>query len=190
MSTQQTVTLYATADNTLIFSTTNAAAENTAYPTGDISVGCNWVDGFYFDDWVCAATALKFNTSTLTGKTIISAYLRLDPYILPADTYTTYRASAFAAAWSPSSITFGNSPNYYISYSAIVNPPTNTVFPVEWNVTNMVKQWASSAWVNNGIALTDDNLVFPGYTAFRATSFESTNTTSGTDRPRLVVTYQ
>jgi hypothetical protein len=190
VSTQQTVTLYATADNTLIYSTTNPAAANTAYSAGDISVGCNWLDGLYFDDWVCGATALKFNTTTLSGKTILSAYLRLDPYILPADTFTQYKAYAYAASWSPSTLTFNNEPNIYTSYTVLANPPTNTVLPVEWNVTNIVKQWASGAWVNNGIAIHDNDYTFPGYTAYRATSFESTNTTSGSDRPRLVVTYQ
>ncbi len=190
ISNQQTVTLYATTDNTLIYSTTNAAAANTAYPSGDISVGCNWAAGYYTNDWVCGITAVRFDTSSLSGKTIISAKLRLYPYILPADYGTTYGVNAFVASWSGSTITFNNAPNYYTSYQTNVNPPTSTSLPLEWSITNIVKQWASGAWANNGLIVRDNNLTFPGYTAYRATSFDSINTATGIYRPALVVTYQ
>ena len=190
MSPQTTTTFYATADNTLIYSTTNSAAANTVYAGGDISVGCNWAAGVYSNDWVCGWTTLKFSLGALTGKTIISATLKLYPYILPANLNTTYKVNAFAAYWSPNTITANNAPNIYTSFIAYANPPTTTVVPVTWNITSIVQQWASGGWVNNGLQISDNNLVFPGYTAYRATSFESTNTTSGSMRPQLQVTYQ
>lgn len=183
------MTLYATIDNTLLYSTTDPSAAYTVYPTGSISAGCSWLAGYYSNDWVCAASAIKFDTSALNGKTIISAKLRLHPYILPADYGTTYGVNAFAASWSGSAITFSNSPNMYTSFQVNVNPPTSTL-PLEWTITNIVKQWASGAWVNNGLFVHDNDLNFPGYTAFRATSFDSSNTATGTYRPALVVTYQ
>jgi hypothetical protein len=189
VSTQQTVTLYALVDNTLIYSTTNSAAENTVYSTGDISSGCNWVDGPFFDDWVCGATAIRFDTSTLAGKTIISAYLRLWPYILAADFNTTYGINAFVSAWNTNSITFANAPNYYLANQVNVSVPLSTA-QTNWNVTGIVSNWASGAWVNNGMIIQDNNYIFPNYTAYRATSFDSLNTATGIYRPSLVVTYQ
>ncbi len=174
----------------MIYSTTNSSAANSVYAGGDISIGCNWAKGLYVNDWVCGFSAIKFNTSILSGKTIISAKLRLYPYILAANYSTTYGVNAFASYWSPSSITFNNAPNYFTSFQANVNPPTSTTFPLQWTITNIVKQWASGAWANNGLSLRDNKLTFPGYTAYRATSFDSTNTTSGFRRPSLVVTYQ
>jgi hypothetical protein len=187
-----TLTVNPSADNTLIYNTQNAAAAGTVYATGDISVGCNWLDGLYVDDWVCGAIALKFDIQTqISGRTIVTAKLRLYPYILPADWDTTYAANAFAGPWGASAITWNNQPNYYPTGQATVNPPTSTAVPLEFDVKAIVQSWANGSWVNNGILVRDTTLTYPGYTALRATSFYSMNYYSTTaKRPQLYLEYR
>jgi chitodextrinase len=188
--TSTTVSAVPSADNSLIYSTTNPGAQTTVYGTQDLSIGCNWAAGLYASDFVCANTALMFNVqSTIAGKTIISATLRLYPYILAADYNTTYSVNAYAGAWSTSTITFANQPNYYTSNQTSVAPPTTTAVPLEFNVKAIVQAWASGTWANNGFLLRDTNAIVPGYTAYRATSFQSVDTSS-TKRPVLVIEYQ
>lgn len=188
--TSTTVTVIPSADNSLIYNTTNSNAKNTVYSTQDLSVGCNWAAGLYSSDFVCASTALMFNVqSQIAGKTIVSATLRLYPYILAADYNTTYSVNAFAAAWNTSTITFANQPNYYTSSATSVAPPTTTAVPLELDVKAIVQAWASGTWVNNGFLLRDTSTTIPGYTAYRATSFQSVDTSS-TKRPQLVIEYK
>lgn len=185
-----TLSVNPSADNALIYSTTNSSAQNTVYRTQDLSVGCNWAAGLYASDFVCSATALKFDIqSQIAGRTIISASLRLYPYILPADYNTTYAVNAYAASWSASSITFANQPNHYTSNQDTVNPPATVAVPLEFDVKAIVQAWANGTWTNNGFLLRDTQTTVPGYTAYRATSFHSVDT-STTKRPVLVIEYQ
>ncbi len=199
--TNATLTVNPSVDNTLIYSTTDAARANTVSSTGDISVGCNWmrttvydVDGnpVNFDDWICAAIALKFDIQTqIAGRTIVNAKLRLYPYILPADWDTTYAASAFAGAWNTSIITWNNQPSHFQLGQSTVNPPTSTAVPLELDVKTIVQNWANGTWVNNGILIRDTTMIIPGYTALRSTSFYSMNFYSTTaKRPELYLEYR
>lgn len=181
-----------TNDNTLIYSTADSSQQNKVYAGGDISVGCNWAAGTFQNDWVCAAMALRFDVqSRIAGKTVLSAKLRLRPYILAADTGTTYAVNAFAGAWSGSTITFANTPNYYTSGSSSARPPSSTVLPLEFDVKAIVQNWANGTWVNNGFLVRDTSTLFPGYTAYRATSFYSLENYLSTDtRPQLSIEVQ
>ena len=188
--TSTSITAIPSADNTLLYSTTNASAQTTVYRTQDLSVGCNWAAGAFFSDFICASTSLMFNVQPqIAGKKIVSATLRLYPYILAAEYNTHYSVNAFAGAWSTSSITYANQPNYYTSNGSTFSPPTTTAVPVEVDVKAIVQAWASGTWVNNGFLLRDTTTTVPGYTAYRATSFQSVDTSS-TKRPQLVIEYQ
>jgi len=188
--TSTSITAIPSADNTLLYSTTNSSAQNTVYRTQDLSVGCNWAAGAFFSDFICSSTALMFNVQPqIAGKKIVSATLRLYPYILAAEYNTHYSVNAFAGAWSTSAITFSNQPNYYTSNGTTVAPPTTTAVPLEIDVKAIVQAWASGTWVNNGFLLRDATTTIPGYTAYRATSFQSVDTSS-TKRPQLVIEYQ
>jgi chitodextrinase len=186
-----TLTALPSADNTIIYSTTDANAAYTPYPKGDISVGCNWVYGEYQNDWVCAETLLKFDVQAqVGGKTILSAKLRLYPYILPANLETTYAASAMAGSWSPATLTFANRPQHYIGGTVYADPPVTTAVPVEFDVTEIAQFWADGG-ANNGFAVYDTDYDFPWETALRATSFESSDAYSSTARrPQLYIEYQ
>lgn len=187
-----TLSVNPSADNSLVYSTMNSSAKSTVYRTQDLSVGCNWAAGLYASDFVCGETALKFDIqSRIAGKTIVSATLRLYPYILPAEYNTTYAVNAYAGSWSATSITFANQPNYYTSSQDTVDPPATTTVPLEFDVKAIVQAWANGTWVNNGFLLRDTDTTVPGYTAYRATSFYSVDTAStSTKRPVLVIEYQ
>jgi chitodextrinase len=186
-----TLTANPSADNTIFYSTADANAANTSYPNGDISVGCNWNYGAYQNDWVCAETLLKFNVQTqIAGKTIVSAKLRLYPYILPANLETTYAASAMAGSWSPTTLTFANRPQHYLGGTAFADPPVTIAVPVEFDVTTIAQFWADGG-ANNGIAVYDTDYTFPWETALRATSFYSSNVSSSSAKvPQLYIEYQ
>jgi len=187
-----TLTVIPVADNTLVYNTTDSNAKNTVFRTGDLSSGCNWANGAFLSDFVCASSALLFDVqSQISGKTIVSAKLRLYPYILPADVNTTYAVSAFAASWSATAITFANQPQYYISGTVNVSPPVTTAIPLEFDIKTIVQNWANGTWANNGLLLRDANGVAPGYTAYRATSYYSTdNYVTASKRPQLEIQYQ
>ena len=178
------------ADNAMFYNTRNPSAQNTVYRTQELSVGCNWAAGLYTSDFVCASSALKFDIqSQIAGRTIVSATLRLNPYILPAEYSTTYAVNAFVAAWSPTSLTFANQPNYYTAGGVTVDPPTTAVIPLEFDVRAIVQAWANGTWVNKGFLVRDTHVTIPGYTAYRATAFYSMDN-STTKRPVLVIEYR
>jgi len=183
---------FASADNVLIYSTMDSSKATTVYRTGELGVGIDWVYGDPFNSWVVSSTALKFDVqSSIAGRQIARATLTLWPTVLPADWDTKYQAAAFAGSWNSTSITFQNQPNYFLSGIATANLPTTTVLPVEWDVTAIVRNWANNTWANNGFLLRDQNDVFPGYTAFRATDFYSSDWYDDSNhRPKLVIEFQ
>jgi hypothetical protein len=186
----QQITVYASADNDLIYSTTNAGAANTVWPSGVISVGCEYAVG-WITDWVCSDIALQFNglQAQIAGRPIASAVLRLYPSDLAADFNTTYRVDAFTASWSPSSITWNNGPNYYLSYEASHAPPT-TYDPLDFAITGIVQQWANGSWGNYGLLVRSDFLI-PSLSLIQYTDFESSDYYSSPERrPQITVTFQ
>ena len=191
---QSTQTVYATFDNLLLTSNVNTTWQNNNYPGGDIAVGCNWEYSFVtgLQTYVCGATELYFNIDSLIdGKNIISATLKLYPYILPADFNDTYQIRAIAQDWDPSSVTYANQPNVFTSPVIIVNPPTTTAIPMEFDVTNIVQSWANGTRTNYGFQLSNTNVVFPLANVLRSTSIESLEVNNGsTRRPQLELTIQ
>lgn len=59
-----------------------------------------------------------------------------------------------------------------------------------WNVTEIVRNWTSGAWVNNGLLFTDEDQVFPYASSLRATSFYSSDYFAAGGLPSLVVEYR
>jgi hypothetical protein len=188
-----TINVLPAADNAMIWSSKNSNRENTVFEFSDLAVGCNWEYSYLtqIQDWVCYETALRFDVdSQIAGRTIVQATLRLTPSILAADYQTTYRLSAFASSWSPSTITYTNKPNYYTYYQPSVNVPTSGL-PLDWDVTDIVRFWADGTWANNGFFIRDANMFFPYDTVLRATIFHSTDVfDSPSQRPLLMITME
>lgn len=186
---EQTVTVYATADNLLIYDTTNAALAETVFSNTNLAIGCFWIDGFVQNDWTCYTTALRFELpEAVVGRPILGAALWLWGYAGAEDLFTLYGIGASATAWSPSTITFANQPQERSTGQVLIYPPV--LNPVVVDVTGIVANWASGAWPNYGFLLEDTSLWFPNYTANRVTalySMEFYDTPS--HRPQLVIDY-
>jgi len=185
-----TIEIIASADNGMIYDTTDEGAANRVYPTGDLAVGCFWILGAFQNDWICFNTALKFDLPAgIAGSAIYGATLRLYGHLAAESFDTQYRIAAFAGSWSPSSITMSNQPNYYTGNQAYIAPPL--VNPVEIDVTGIVGNWASGTWSNNGFLLADTSVVFPWMTLNRVTYFYSSDFyDAASHRPTLIVSYE
>jgi hypothetical protein len=185
----QTITVYATADNGLIYSTEDDAAAQTVFANGDLAVGCFWIAGYAYDSWTCYSTALRFALpDAVVGRPIEEATLRLQGYAGAEDFLTQYRVAAFASSWSASTITFANQPQHWNAAQTYLYPPT--LNPIEIDVTGIVANWADGTWANHGLLLEDSSFVFPNYTANRVTFLYSMDYYDlASHRPQLVIRY-
>jgi uncharacterized protein YjdB len=199
-TTPTTVTLLPIADNTIIFSSTNAAKETTAFPTGTLAVGCSWnvwfdsLAGMWIQDSVCAQSLVKFNLAAIpAGKTIVSATLRLQTNIygvgyVPRSWFV--RALATNANWG-ASVTWNSalSFQYYLASASNYFPPTYVSQIYNIDQTNTVRNWVGGTYVNNGLEFGISNVLFPYATSLDAFDFFSSEDPSGRG-PKLIVTYQ
>jgi hypothetical protein len=188
------ITALATADNLLLFSTTDPSLADQVFSAGNIAVGFNFIIGM-FSDYVQGLSAIKFDglQAQIAGKTIAGATLRLWVSILPADLNSTYTVTPIATAWSTSTISYNNSPNIYTSpqLQADFAPPVTAVVPVEVDVTAIVQAWANGTISNQGLLLRDRYTAsFPAATALRATEFESEDTApTNTRTPHIEIVF-
>jgi hypothetical protein len=188
------ITAVAQYDNAVLVSSNIPQHADTVYSNTDLAVGCNFSIGPFVSDYSCAATALKFNVqSQIAGRAVQRAVLRLYPYILPADIGTTYRLAAFTTDWNPATLTYNNvfTMNLWVAGQSQVTPPVTTAFPLEFDVTTIVRNWASGLWGNYGLFIDDTADTFPPLTLLRSTFFESVEYNTGTARrPTLVIDLQ
>ena len=180
--------LYPQYDNLLLYSSMDSTYQNTVYPNSYLIIGQNFVNSYELTSALSGMSAIMFNLSGITGNTVEYAELRLYPSTLPADTSTYYSAGALASSWSPSTITFENCPNV-LSGITTVDPPTQSQYPLVFEVTNIVSNWASGSWDNNGFLLYDYNTSYPSDTALRATEFYPSGSAFGNYQPQLYVEY-
>ncbi len=188
---------------TVIASTVNMLKSSDVYPNyantvyanpSGTGVGVFWAYNAFLglQDFIDNRTVLAFNIqSTIAGKTINRAILRLYPYELAGDFNTTYNVCALAGSWSPSTITWNNQPNVYSAVWKTVSPPTFLSAVLEVDVTDMVQYWANGTWGNYGFILYDSKFVFPYATLIRTTWFESlAYYTNANRRPQLYLEYR
>ena len=160
-STPGTGVFHATGDATVIDSSAKLSDKDRTLSTGVNSVGCFFLWTYDASNHTylwhsCAGSALRFDTSPLAGKTVVSAMLSMFPCGLapgpltgaPAD--AMYAASALASAWNPATVTFNTLPQVYVAGGWQV-PAPGAGGQQLWNVTTIVQNWASGAWVNNGL---------------------------------------
>jgi hypothetical protein len=186
----QTVVLYPVVDNRIAKSLSDDTFATTPYPADELIVGCNWIFNSFqgTQGGTCFGSAVKFDVTALRNRQIEAAALWLWVYA-PAPAPTAYNAQALAGAWGPS-LTWNTVPNVYTAGGWQVGART-TAGPLGWSVTEIVRNWASGAWPNNGVLLTDANAVFPNASPARASSFYSSDYYAAPDRrPSLVVDYR
>ncbi|MDH5445566.1 MAG: fibronectin type III domain-containing protein [Gammaproteobacteria bacterium] len=191
-SSQVTNTYIITNDNLVMKSSTNSSIENTAYASAENAVGCNWIYSLFtgIQDFVCAISLLYFNVDAdISGKTIISATLKIKPEILPAS-FTQYNVWAVFENWT-AGVTWNSIPQVYNGSRVLFNQPVTGVLYQAIDVTNIVQNWANGNYNNYGFLLEDNNVLFPNDTQLRATTYCSKEGVPGcVSPPQLTITYQ
>ena len=178
---------------------------NTVYPFNawfaqpGIGMGCSWfptIDGFggLVQQVTCAEGLLKFDLTSLAGKTIQSATLSLQSSAFGTGTNPRqWFLSALASGWSGTSVTWNlaSSPQYYSASGTLQNPPTLVGQVYNLDQTTTVRNWVSGIYVNNGYRMGLSGNLYPASPVISADIFEfHSNEDTGGRGPRLTVTYQ
>jgi hypothetical protein len=188
--------------NVMMFSSINADAANTSFPKGYLYVGKQWfasympnlsgVGGYWYITHLGSSSALYFNVdSQISGKNIRKAELQLFVREHAPDMNITYAIAAFAGFWG-SNITANTVPNNYVAEQIFKAPPApgENVWTVD--VTNIVRNWASGTWTNNGFLLYDTDITHPYLSTIRITNFHGGPGSGSPDKwwPVLYVEFQ
>jgi hypothetical protein len=103
------------------------------------------------------------------------------------------RVNAFSTDWNPSTLTYNTWASLYAYTSGKTRQaaPSDSVLPLEFDVTTIVRNWASGTFNNYGLRIMV-NPVCPGDTpSLGTTYFQSLEThTSSTTRPHLTINFQ
>jgi hypothetical protein len=177
-------------DNAMMKSSADATVETNTYQVAELGIGNQFFGGPYLYDYTLIQSAAIFNLTGLSGKKIKKAELVLYPRVLAVEPGSAdYTVAAFAGAWSPSSLTFNNQPNYFLEGQAHFAVPVTSVLPTVIDVTTIVQNWVSGT-PNNGFLFWDNNIDGYGTNSNRTTYFNSMDWYSSADkRPGLSVEY-
>jgi len=183
----------ATRDNVVAYNSLDSNVQTTVYQFTSLEVGCMFLyNAMYGYDVLAEASLLYFDVaSTISGKTILQATLKLYPFMLPGDWNTVYRVYGLNRSWSGSTVTWDNCPGWYSYPYAEASLPVTTDIALEWDVTEIVQAWANGSRIYYGLIVWDPNTT-PSYTpALRITSFESMDYYYDVDRrPLLEIEYK
>jgi hypothetical protein len=152
---------------------------------------------------VATASALKFDIpAQVSGRIVTKATLRLTVYEVRRDielngpTATMgiqLRANAFMSDWDPASLS-GNawaSLGYQNDGESRAAAPNSLASPVDFDITTIVRNWASGAWKNYGLRLAADTYSDPGGDSYGISNFYSSARYERTEqRPQLIIEYQ
>jgi fibronectin type 3 domain-containing protein len=165
---QQTVTLQAIASNVVMSNSLDSSWADTAYPGRFPAVGIMWassLDGF--PGSLAHAGLVKFDVSTLQGRTIDAATLNLEVNVTPVGFFPqNFDIGTVATSWNTSTVTWNQMMNF-LFYNAgwRTNNPYPT-FPGQTysiDLTGIVQNWANGTFDNNGLGFLSSNYgVFPG----------------------------
>jgi hypothetical protein len=192
-SVSTSITLFPSADNLVSNNSENTAIAETVFQTDDLVVGCNWDLIGLIQTFVCGQSLVKFDVSTLSGKTIDSATLGLTTKYAGVGSFPrTWQVWAIASDWDPATVTwnmvslFQYSPDHRID---ILDPPTITGQVINLDVKGIVQAWVNGIILTNGMMIHVSNSVPPNAISNDAFAFYSLEHTGDLERPRLIVTY-
>jgi hypothetical protein len=165
------------------------------YQNGTLPVGCDWTYNlwgeFWYQDYICGQGLVKFDVSSLVGKTIDSATLKLEVSSAGVGYYPRqWHIRAMLTSWSPATVTWNvvESSFSYDGSEIIQNPPTYAGQFYNIDVTSIVQNWASGTWNNYGLLFGSHNNTPPNATSWDSFEFYSLED-PGQGWPKLVVTY-
>ncbi len=171
------------------------AEENLVYQNSTLPVGCQWLYDINFgsQQYTCYQSLVRFNTSSLAGKTIDSAILKLVTMSCGVGySPRQWHVRAMYTSWNPATVTWNiiEQSQYQLGSEIILNPPCyfgqSQIFEID--LTSTVQNWSSGAWNNYGLIFGSHDYTFPYITSFDAFEFYSLEDT-GQDWPKLIVTY-
>lgn len=156
--------LRTTADVTVMKSTAVNNNQNMNLSGSFASTGCFFTatpsgGGAFYQFHNCAGSLLQFNTSAIVARTVVAAWLVMKPCGLapgpvtgsaPAVLNANYTAFALAGPWNPSTVTYNTMPMWYLA-SAPSSPAPTTTGETAWNITEIARNWATTAWASNGL---------------------------------------
>ena len=193
---ETTQTFFAAFDNTVRTATDDATEANTAYYDTPLEVGVDYVAGASGTDVRQAASALLFDVQTqIAGRDIARATLRLYVHTVRGDLGVSplVRASAFATLWNPATLTWNawQTMQVHASGASSQAAPSTAALPFDLDVTAIVRNWASGAWLNYGFQVDFLNHAYPGSTSLQKTLFQSLEQyVDPSRRPQLIVEFQ
>ncbi len=168
------ITIYANRDTTV----------RESLPTANY--GSDATLGVGRDEFTLEARALiGFDLASIPSNAIIqSAVLRLRIEVTTDNFPMTGNLYAINGAWAENSVTWQSRPPLSPTLVDSVEIPGATDITVEWDVRSLVQTWHSGTTTNHGLAINAPTSV--GDTTRAFTSSEGTSTTN---RPRLLITY-
>jgi hypothetical protein len=186
-------TFFASADNFVAYNSRNPNAANAVFEQGPLILGSQYSIVNLFPVRQHHAVLMKFDVqSTIAGKTILEAKLRLFQDNVPPDPRGRFRLNAIAGNWSPSTITWTRwltTPRHEtgnVDFTA--NPSTAT--PIELDVTTIVQKWADGSFANHGLQLWEPAPV-PVPSSEQAVIIQSLDQFRASDkRPQLLIRYR
>jgi hypothetical protein len=177
-------------------STHDAQLANTVYFDTPLAVGNDYIGSAPGYETIQAASAVLFDVqSQIAGRNIVRATLRLFVHTPRGDLSVTpfVRVSAFASMWNPVTLTWNAWQTLQVQPTgmAILEAPSSAAVPVDFDVTTIVRNWASSTWNNFGLQIDFLNHLYPGSTSLQTTRFQSLEQyVDPSRRPRLIVEFQ
>jgi hypothetical protein len=180
-----------------MISSANDAVANTVYQSGELAVGVDWAYNYYaglgwYQDFVAGASLVKFNVSSLVGKTIESATLTLEVDRVGVGYYPRqWSIKAMATNWSAATITWNiwETTQYYIGSQITLNAPSYAGQIISVNLLSTVQSWANGTYANYGLSFSVNDYTFPYATSFDSFAFYGLED-GGQGWPRLTVTYR
>lgn len=201
-----TVSVPVVFDNTVIFSAVTPASQtkvyafNALFPEPAVAVGCSWLYspmiGFAPEhvDALCANGLIKFNVSSLTGKTILSAKLRLTTRVYGVGFVPRrWFIYALASPWDGATVNWNQTTGFqhYVYSQTQHDPPGYAGQVFELDQTTTVKNWVGGSYQNQGFQLGPVNPLLPYVTSSSLDAFEfHSSEDPGGRGPKLIVTYQ
>ena len=175
-----------------------ADTANTVYPSNDLAVGCNHIlftlGGQLTPNTVCSQSLVRFDPSSLAGRTIISATLTLTTQYVGSGIYpNNWYVLAVASNWSPSTVTWNTVDNpsfeYYLDSDSIHAPPSTVGQTYDIDVTTTVQNWINGTFTNYGFQFTTN--AHDTLSVISADMFGFYNTENSVlNSPKLTVVYQ
>ena len=131
-----------------------------------------------------ARALIQFDLSSISGATINSA--KLDLWIaLPNSTNYNFGVYRVTASWVESSVTWTAQPAHNATAYDAIRISGAVGGPYTWDVKNLVQEWASGTYTNNGLMVKRVDMNSPTNWPY----FTSSDHSVATTRPKLTVDY-